>query len=128
MAMDQRLARKPNLIIANPPFNTDIRNRDWLKAHKMGKALLPEVFTDKIFELYPKVPMIMISPMGYILNQRKKSDRWKKYSKDQENKISSIMMLPLDAFAGVEFHVCVICFNFPKGLLEPFYWFEEKYL
>jgi hypothetical protein len=128
MAMDQRLTRKPDLIICNPPFNTDKRNKDWLKANKMGKALLPEVFADKVFELYPDTPFIMITPMGFIYNQRKKSDRWRKYSKDITNTISSTLMLPLDAFPGVEFHCCVLCFNFPEGLLKPFYWFEEKYL
>jgi len=127
--MDVKRVDAPvSLAIVNPPFNTDERNREWLKKHKKGKALIPEVFVDKLSELYPKVPIIMIVPMGFLLNQRKKSNRWKKYSRTQDIKISSILMLPLDAFPGVEFHCCVVCFNFPEGLLEPFYWFEEKYL
>lgn len=117
-----------NLFILNPPFNTDSRNRKWLKNNKMGKALLPEVFLDKIFELRPGTPVIMITPMGFLFNQRRKSTRWKKYSMDKVNRISSIMMLPLDAFPKVEFHCCIVCFNFPDRLLQPFYWFEHKYL
>lgn len=118
----------PHLIICNPPFNTDHRNKTWLKQNKKGKALLPEVFADRVFKLYQGTPFIMITPMGFLFNQRKKSDRWKKYAKDDLNTISSILMLPLDAFAGVEFHCCVVCFNFPEGMLRPFYWFEEAYL
>lgn len=119
------IAFKPDLIILNPPFNTDKRNKDWLKKNKLGKALLPEVFIDKINSLWGKVPTIMISPMGYRLNQRIKSKRWKKMSKS-EFEITSIASLPLDIFPNVEFHNEILFFNMPS--LKGHYWFSEKYL
>ena len=124
-----KIACKPNLVIQNTPFNTDKRNKDWLKKNKKGKALLPELFLDKIFKTWGRVPVITISPMGVRLNQRMKSKRWKKYSKLSEEKgidISSIASLPLDIFPNVEFHVEIQFWNMPE--LRGHYWFEEKYL
>lgn len=114
-----------DLVIQNPPFNTDKRNKDWLKENKLGKALLPEVFTDKVFSLYPGVSLISIQPMGFRLNQRIKSNRWKKYQKST-NKISSIISLPLDIFDEVEFHVEIVCWN--MSYLKPHYWYDPKFL
>lgn len=114
-----------DLVIQNPPFNTDRRNKEWLKSKKLGKALLPEVFTDKIFELYPGVSLISIQPMGFRLNQRIESKRWRKYWKSS-NKISSIISLPLNIFKNVEFHVEIVCWNMPY--LEGHYWFDPKFV
>ena len=104
----------PDLVVMNPPFNTYQLNKDYLKEHSMGKALLPEVFIDKVFSLWPRVKLVSIVPMGFRLNQRIKSSRWKKYSKLElsgEQRITSIMSIPLDTFSGVEFHVEVLFWN-----------------
>jgi len=45
--------------------------KHYLNSIKKGKALLPELFSDKIFELYGNdVPYVLICPMGIRLNQR----------------------------------------------------------
>lgn len=117
---------KPDLVILNPPLNTDKRNKKWLKENKLGKALLSEIFTDKVFELFgDNIPYILITSMGFLLNQRKKSKRWKKYS-NHKAQITSILSLPLDIFPNVEFHIEVLFWNMPY--LKPHYWYDEKYL
>lgn len=113
-------------VICNPPFNTDIRNKKFLKENKLGKALLPELFADKVFSLYGEsIPLILITPMGLRLNQRIKSDRWRKM-RDKFPPITSIISLPLDIFPSVEFHSEIIIFNLPE--LDSHYWLPEKYI
>lgn len=116
---------EPDLIIMNPPFNNNASTKKFLKEKKLGKALLPDLFTKAIFKHWNKIPMISIQPMGFRLNQRIKSDRYKNYF-NSENKISAIASLPLNIFDNVEFHVEVVFWNF-KGL-EGHYWYNEKFL
>lgn len=114
------------LVICNPPFNTYSDNKKWMKENKKGKALLPELFADKVFKLFDKdVPLILFSPMGLRLNQRKKSNRWRKM-RDEWPQISSIVSLPLDIFPDVEFHNEILIFNIDG--LNPHYMLPEEYV
>lgn len=111
------------LVICNPPFNTDIRNKNFLKDNNKGKALLPELFSLKAFELYgATVPLIMFAPMGILFNQRKKSTRWREM-RDSYPDITSIITMPLDIFPNVEFHNLILIYNMP--LLKPHYFLPE---
>jgi type I restriction enzyme M protein len=104
------------LIICNPPFN----NKGY------GRKLLPELFTDKVFELYGEhTPLVMFSPMGFRLNQRVKSKRWRKF-RGRNAQITSIVSLPLDIFPNVEFHSEILIWNIPH--LKPHYFLPEKYI
>ena len=115
-----------SLVICNPPFNTDKRNKDFLKKIKKGKALLPELFIEKSFELYgDDIPLIIITPMGLRLNQRLHSKRWRKM-RDEWPEITSIISMPLNIFDNVEFHNEIIIFNIPQ--LKPHYFIPEKYI
>jgi type I restriction enzyme M protein len=117
---------KPGLVLCNPPFNTYEDNRTWMKEHNLGKALLPEVFADKIFELYgDDVRLILFVPMGMRLNQRTFSKRWRKM-RDKYPDISSIISLPLNIFPNVEFHNEILIFNIDG--LKPHYFLPEMYL
>lgn len=118
---------KPNLIICNPPFNNENEiNSKWMKENKKGKGLLPEIFADKIFELFGvEQPLVLFTPMGMRLNQRKKSSRWRKM-RDKYPEITSIISLPLDIFPNVEFHNEILIFNIQE--LKPHYFLPEKYL
>ncbi|HHE0437827.1 TPA: hypothetical protein ACN35C_004689 [Vibrio parahaemolyticus] len=94
-----------DLVIMNPPFN----------GHPKRK-LYPEIFVDKCFELFGSdIPMIAILPSGWRINQRVKSKRWRKIRDNQ--KITSLVTLPLDIFEGVQFHSEIVVFNI-EGL-EP---------
>ena len=91
---------RPNLVLCNPPFNG-----------APGKRLYPEVFLEKIFALFGvTTPIVMFAPMGFRLNQRRKSKRWR-WLRDCGAEITSIISLPLDTFEGVEFHVEILVFN-----------------
>jgi len=104
----------PDLIIVNPPFNG-----------ASGKKLYPEVFLRKIQELFGnKIPVIMITPMGFLLNQKLKSVRWK-YLRDNWE-ITSIISLPIDTFENVLFHVEIVCFN--TDGMKPHYFMPEEIL
>ncbi len=115
-----------DLVICNPPFNNNDDNKKWMKENKKGKGLLPELFTDKIFNLFGKdVPLILFAPMGMRLNQRVKSNRWRKM-REEYPQITSIISLPLDIFPGVEFHNEILIFNIPE--LEAHYYIPRDYL
>jgi len=89
-----------DLVIINPPFNLGV-----------GRKLSTEVFLDKILELCGKeTPIIIITPMGFRLNQRKKSQRWKKV-RDTYPELNTIISLPLDTFEDTLFHTEIIGFN-----------------
>lgn len=104
------------LVICNPPFNQGV-----------GKKLMPDVFLRKIFELYGSdIPVILFSPMGFLLNQRKRSERWHFYRDECDGKITSIISLPLDIFEDVQFHSQILIWNIPD--LKTHYWVPEKYL
>ena len=98
----------PNLVLCNPPFNG-----------APTKKLYPEFFLRCIFDLFgKKQPTVLFAPMGFRLNQRKKSKRWH-WLRDCDAEITSIISLPLDIFPGVEFHCEILIFNI-KGL-KPHY-------
>lgn len=105
-------------VICNPPFN-----RSCGECGK-GRVLLPEAFMDKILDVVgSNTPIILITPMGFRLNCRKKSKRRKKLI-DKYPPISSIISLPLDIFEGVLFHTEILCFNCPW--LKPHYTYGEE--
>ncbi len=60
--------------------------------------------------------------MGFRLNQRKISKRWK-WLRDNCPPITSIISLPLDIFDNVQFHSEILIFNVPK--LKPHYFLPD---
>ena len=106
---------QPDLVLCNPPFNAGY-----------GRKLQPQVFLEHIFELFGEtVPVVLFSPFGLLLNQRKTSTRWR-WLRDCGTKITSIISLPLDVFPGVQFHNLIVIFNITG--LEPHYFLLDKYL
>lgn len=105
----------PDLALCNPPFNG-----------APGKQLYPEVFLRHIFELFgPKIPTVMFAPMGFRLNQRRKSKRFR-WLRDCEAETTSIVALPLDTFDAVEFHAEILIFNVYG--IQPHYFLPEEAL
>ena len=103
--------KQPHLILCNPPFNG------------YGNKLGSEVWLNKIIELFGQdVPLVLFAPMGFRLNSKKRGKRWTKFINQVYPPISSIISLPRDIFAGVEFHSEILIFNV-KGL-EPHYFFS----
>lgn len=102
-----------DVCVCNPPFNLGV-----------GKKLGSEIFLNHILEVCGLIPIALFVPMGFRLNQRKSSARWRAL-RFAESKITSILSLPLDIFDGVEFHNEVLFFNAP--FLEPHYFLPEKY-
>lgn len=101
---------KPDFIICNPPFNG---NRP---------MLYPELFLRHITELFgEKVKVVLFVPMGFRLNVKLSSDRWK-WLVSSKLKITSIISLPIDIF-GAKFHAEILCFNISK--LRPHYFLYE---
>jgi type I restriction-modification system DNA methylase subunit len=101
-----------DFVIMNPPFNVG----------GSGRKLSVEVFMDKVLELVDnETPIVLITPMGFRLNQRKNSSRWKKVAKDYPA-ITSILSLPIDTFEDTLFHTEVLFFNTPK--LNPHYFIK----
>lgn len=90
-----------DIIVCNPPFNQG--------KHKIpGRKFLPEVFLDKMLDLWGmNLRVMLFCPMGFRLNQRKKSVRWRKF-RDGGLQITSICSLPLDVFPGIQFHAEVL--------------------
>lgn len=109
---------KPELILCNPPFNQGV-----------GRKLYSYLFLQKMLDLFGKdVPIVLFCPMGFRLNQRKHSDRWR-WLRNNGVEISSILSLPLDIFNNVQFHNEVLFINFPVAYkLKPHYFMSEKYL
>tara|TARA_R110000787_G_scaffold86788_1_gene184965 strand:- start:4200 stop:4742 length:543 start_codon:yes stop_codon:yes gene_type:complete len=101
-----------DLVIMNPPFNLG----------GSGRKLSVEVFMDKVLSLVDnQIPIILITPMGFRLNQRIKSKRWKKI-RDTYPPITSIISLPLDIFENTLFHCEILCFNCNE--LNPHYFLD----
>lgn len=96
-----------DLCVCNPPFNLGV-----------GRQLGSEVFLRHILEVCGNIPIVLFVPMGFRLNQRKQSKRWR-WLRDCPARITSIMSLPLDCFEDVEFHSEVLFFNAPY--LQPHY-------
>lgn len=90
-----------DLVLMNPPFNLG----------GSGRKLSVEVFMDKVLTLVSHdTPIVLITPMGFRLNQRVKSKRYKKI-RDSYPPITSIISLPIDCFDDVLFHCEVLIFN-----------------
>lgn len=102
---------KPSLVICNPPFNLGV-----------GRRLGSEIFLEQILKSYPQAKVVLFVPMGFRLNQRKHSKRWK-WLRDSVPPITSIISLPLDIFDSVAFHNEILIFNAPG--LKPHYFLEE---
>ncbi len=103
------------LIICNPPFND--------ASGKFRKKLLPELFFKQILHLYgSRIPLILFVPMGFRLNQKIKSQRYK-FLRDCGTTITSILSLPIDTFKDVLFHAEVLFFNIPN--LDAHYFIEN---
>lgn len=99
---------KTDLVVCNPPFNLGV-----------GRRLGSETFLEKIIEVCGnKVPIVLFVPMGFRLNQRNTSKRWK-WLRDKMPLIKSIISLPLDIFENVEFHNEILIFN--TSQLKPHY-------
>jgi len=97
-----------DLVVCNPPFNLGV-------AKKLGS----EVFLAKIVEVCGfGVPIVLFVPMGFRLNQRKRSARWRWLQEDMPD-ITSIISLPIDAFENVLFHSEILIFN--ARWLKPHY-------
>jgi len=100
--LQEKLKNQISLVVQNPPFNNSIETQNYLKSIGQGNALLPELFTKKVFDLYgQETPMVLITPMGFRLNQRRHSDRFKSF-RDEYNraKITGVISLPLDIFSN----------------------------
>lgn len=101
---------KPDLVIANPPFNG---NRP---------ILYPELFLRHITILFgEKVKVVLFVPIGFRLNIKLTSARWR-WLVNSKLKITSIISLPINIFEA-KFHTEILCFNIPK--LRPHYFLYE---
>jgi hypothetical protein len=90
-----------DLVVCNPPFNTQ----------KGMRKLIPELWARHVFEsLGYDQPLLLVTPMGLRLNQRKASKRYT-WLRDCGAEITSIISLPIDAFPAVLFHAEVVLFN-----------------
>ena len=67
----------------------------------------------------------MFAPMGFRLNQRRQSKRFR-WCRDSGAKITSIVTLPLNIFPDVEFHSEILIFN--VGGVLPHYFLPEEAL
>jgi len=106
-----------DLVLCNPPFNNESGE---------GRAFLPQSFLEQMLRVVAaKTPIVLVTPMGMRLNQRKTSVRWR-WLRDHCPAITSIISLPLDVFEKVLFHSEVLLFNMPK--LKPHYFLPDRYL
>ena len=98
----------PDIVLCNPPFN----------GGKNRRMMLPEQFLRQIVSLFGRhIPIVMIVPIGFRHNVRKKSARRKWLQGDSSPKITSIIDLPVDAFEETMVFSEILCFNLP--LLPP---------
>lgn len=141
--------RNTGLVIQNPPFNVKycLRKIDdkeidyklcdfceysvkcmkyYLKSIRKSNYLLSELFLDQTWKIFGKeIPCVCVVPMGFRLNQRLCSSRFR-HVRDNYPDITSIISLPLDIFPGVEFQCEILIFNLP--MLKPHYYLTEEYL
>lgn len=104
-----------SLVIMNPPFNIDVKTKNYIKQHYGGRPLLPEVWFQKAVELFGmKTPICMFTPYGFRLNQTENSKRWLRFVNEEYPEITSIISLPKDVFPGIQFHSEVLVFNLPE--------------
>ncbi len=106
------IERKVSLVIMNPPFNIDIKTKDYIRDNYGGRPLLPEIWFQKALELFGfNVPVVMFTPYGFRLNQTFESKRWKKFVNKEYPEITSIVSLPKNVFDGILFHSEILIFN-----------------
>ena len=114
------------MIICNPPFNNNMAMGESFLSEYGKKTLIPFAFLDRMRKLYGNnTPIVLMVPMGFRLNQKVKSARWKSL-RDASVQITSILSLPLDIYPNVEFHNEVLFFNMP--MLEPHYFLPDEYI
>lgn len=114
---------KPSLVIMNPPFNIDQKTKDYIKKNYGGRPLLPELWLQKTIELFGKdIPILMIGPYGFRLNQKGNSKRWLKFVNKDYPDITGIIALPLDVFDGIKFHT--ECWIFNVNGIKPHYFYN----
>ena len=112
----------PALVIANPPFNIDMKTKNSVAQNFGRRPLLPEVWLHKVVELWGKeIPLILFAPYGMRLNQTINSRRWRRFADGTYPAISSIVALPKDIYDGVLFHSEVLIFNI-KGLAGHYFY------
>lgn len=98
---------QPDLVLCNPPWNRPCNDPNPKPCRNM-----PERFLRRIVDLYGKdVPIAFLCPMGFRLNQRQISKRWRWLSSSDAPKITSTIALPVDCFPDTQFHSEVILFN-----------------
>jgi hypothetical protein len=125
ITFDAKQLINPSLVIANPPFNIDLRTKAIISEHYGGRPLLPEVWLQKIIALFGKdIPIVLFAPYGMRLNQSLSSKRWQKFTNGEYPKISSIIALPKDIYSDVLFHGEILIFNIPD--LDPHYFYQPK--
>jgi len=118
---------KISLVIMNPPFNLDVKTKQYIKEHYGGRPLLPEVWFSKALDLFGHdVPIVMFTPYGFRLNQSDTSKRWQKFINKEYPEITSIVSLPKDVFENILFHSEVLMFNLPQ--LKGHYFLENNYV
>jgi hypothetical protein len=80
--------------------------------------LLPFTFLKRIVTLFGnEIPIVLIVPWGFLLNQKMKSTRWRWIRDNFE--FPSILINPLDAFSGVAYQSYTLFFN--CGLTQNFW-------
>jgi len=115
-----------SLVIMNPPFNLDVKTKQYIKERYGGRPLLPEVWFSKALDLFGhNVPIVMFTPYGFRLNQSDTSKRWQKFINKEYPEITSIVSLPKDVFENILFHSEVLIFNLPQ--LKGHYFLENHY-
>jgi len=121
----------PSCIFCNPPWNigkgetkeyiNKIKNEFNLKS----RPLLPELFLRQIFLTWANdIPVVLIVPFGFRLNQLKKSNRTD-YLLSCGAEITSIISLPLDVFPNVKHQSEILIFNIPD--LKSHYFISKEY-
>jgi type I restriction enzyme M protein len=109
--------QEPDLVICNPP---------WCKGP--GNKSHPFLFFRRIVELYgPDMPIILLCPMGFRLNQRVRSSRRGWFLDANRPEITSVISCPIDMYPDTQFHSEILLFNIPR--VKPHYWLpaEKEY-
>ncbi|MEM7072888.1 MAG: SAM-dependent methyltransferase [Pseudomonadota bacterium] len=113
---------KPDLVIANPPFNLEQRTKELIADRFGRRPLLPEVWLRHCVELWGKeVPLVLFAPYGLRLNQSLTSARWQRFVNRDYPEIASIIALPKDIYEDVLFHSEILIFNV-KGLKAHYFY------
>jgi hypothetical protein len=106
-------AYPPSLILCNPPW----------AGHWQRHTNYPQVFYEAIIRIFgPNIPMVFCVPMGFRLNLKFRSGRWKLLSRGPE--ITSIISVPVDFYPDTAFHSEILIFNV-KRKIKPHYWMPE---